>query len=294
MSAIEAEAPVAVSLNGLSEEELEEKAIELQREAEQHRMLSHALFAEAAKCRTRAERERQREQEEADRRKPGRKPKPKVALPYDPRDSLIAAAAVATEDLAPGFNAGDLADLLAIGRARAQKLLLALEAKKLVARLHDATKWRSIDPNEARVRDGARELGRFTVEELGEHLGMTPMELTFYIEWMQSENMIVGGGPMYEFRKLDPELVITTNGDRVKPPEKDPPSGTEILSPRGLPVRIVDHGKSAQATTRHREKLRNARHEEMQTARAARSERDRAKSAANRGSSKSKGRRKRK
>lgn len=288
MSAVEAGTP-AVSLDGLTEEELEEKAIELQREAEQYRTLSHALFGEAAKCRARAERARQREQEEAALRKPGRKPKPKAALPYDPNDSLIAAAAVATEDLAPGFNAGDLADLLAIGRSRAQKLLLALEAKKLVARLHDATKWRSIDPNETRVRDGARELGRFTVKELGEHLGMTVLELAFYIEWMQSEGMIVGGGPMFEFRKLDPELVITQlNDGRYRLPEKEPPAGTEILSPRGEPVRIVDHGKRANTMNRHREKQRDKRHEEMQTARSARSERDKAKSAANRnGKSKS-------
>lgn len=271
--------PVTVDVQSMSEEQLEEKAYELEQEAERHRVLSRSLIGECARLRSRAQRMREQEQKTAEKRlKKGRK---KPELPYDPNDPLIASTILATEDLDRGFTAGDLAEALHVARERAVKLLLAVEARGLVARQADE-KWRSVDPNESLVRDGARRLGQFTVEQLGEEVGMTPAELSYYMEWMVEQGMIVGGGPMFEVRKLDPERTITTvNDGRYRLPEHDPPSGTEILSPRGAPVYAPNHGdrgrKMNQPGQKLRMKQRDQRREKMQDARKESADKRRAK-----------------
>lgn len=268
----------AVNLDELTEEQLEERAFELQREAEQHRAVANGMFGEAAKCRARAERMRREEAEAAERRaKRGRK---KPTLLYDPNDSLIAAAALATEDLAAGFDAGDLAAALHIGRERAFKLLLAVEAKGFVARSDD--KWRSVDPDETRVRDKARELGTFTAEQLADAVEMTVTELSYYMDWLRDERMVVGAGPMYEYRKPGPELTITkVNDGRYTLPEKKPPAGTEILSPRGAPIYTQNHAARGRAgqnpQQRHKMHQRDERRKKMEKAREEAAEKQRAK-----------------
>lgn len=275
--------PVAVDIDGMSEDELEERAYTLEQEAEQHRILERSLRVECARLRSRAERMRAEEARQAEKTiKKGRR---KPELPYDPNDGLIAAAILATEDLGAAFGAGDLAQALHVGQDRAVKLLLAIQDRGLVARMGElgqAGKWRCVDPNQALVRDAARRLGRFTVEQLGEELHMTPAELTYYIEWMQDEGMIVGGGPMFEMRKLDPETTITkVNDGRYRLPEHDPPAGTDAPK-RGEPVFTQNHGKRGQAgqnpQSRHQMHQRDARREAQDKARAERAEKARARS----------------
>lgn len=271
---------IPVDVNALTEEQLEERATQLEQEAEQHRILARSLFMECAKLRARAERMRREEQEAAEKRaKKGRAKKNE--LPYDPQDPLIAAAVLAVEDLGAGFDAGDLAGKLRIGRERALKLLLAVVAKGFCARQGEG-KWRSVDPNEPRVRDAARELGRFTVEQLGEAVHMEPTELTYYIDWMREENMISGAGPMYEYVKIGPELLVTkVNDGRYRLPEKQPPAGTEILSPRGQPLYTPNHGdrgrRMSQPGQKHKMKLRDQRREDMKKAREESAEKAKAK-----------------
>lgn len=264
-------------LETLTEEELEERAYRIAQEAEQHRILSTAMFKEAAALRARAERKRQEEHEAAE--KAAKRGKKKVALPYDPNDSLIAAATLATEDLGVGFTAGDLAEKLHIGRDRAVKLLLALKAKEFVTQMEADGQWRSIDPNETLVRDAAQQLGRFTDEQLGEQVGMSVAELAYYLDWLREKGMIVGAGPMYEYTKPGPERVITRHPTR-RPPEKDPPAGTEAPS-RGAPVYAPNHGdrgrKMSQPGQKHKMKLKDQRRATMEQAREESAARQKAK-----------------
>lgn len=285
MAALEQPTPTAVrvDVDGMTEEQLEERAYELEQEAEQHRLLARSLIGECARLRSRAERMRQEEAKAAElRAKKGKRKQP--ALPWDPNDPLIAAASLATEDLDAGFTAADLAEVLRIGVDRAGKLLLALQADELVARMGENGKWRAVDPEVPRVRDAARGLGTFTDEQLAEAAGMTVLKVVYYRELLHAEEIIVGAGPMYEYRKAGPERVITkVNDGRYRLPEHDPPAGVDAPK-RGEPVLAQNHGERGRAgqnpQQRHKMHLRDSRRRAMETAKAERAEKQRAKAQA--------------
>jgi hypothetical protein len=71
------------------------------------------------------------------------------------------------------------------------------------------------------------------------------------------------------------------NRRRRRPPELDPPAGTEATPGRGMPVRGQDEKKRRQAGSKpgegHRARLRDKRYEEQQAARAERAQRDKSK-----------------
>lgn len=188
------------------------------------------------------------------------------------RDGLTAAAGVAVESLLPGFTPRDLAAALGIADVgRATRLLAALADYGKVIPLGEG--WMAVDPDEARVRDFAREREAFTLGDVIVDGELTEADATHYVHRLLERGVIEGSAGHYRY--------VHTPGDSSPrptrtPPERNPPAYTEAPK-RGEAVRIVDHGKRATATSRHREKLRDARHNAMQEAREQSAERQRAK-----------------
>jgi hypothetical protein len=231
---------------------LRERAEELDMEAGQLADLAKLRRGEAATLRARADRMDD----------PERGVKVVTARKRVRRDGLMAAAGVAVESLSSGFSARDLAAALGIADVgRATRLLSALADFGKVVPLGEG--WLAVDPDETAVRDYARERGEFTLGGLIVDAELTEADATAYVHRLLERGVIEGEAGHYRY--------VQTPGDssprpRRRPPEKDPPAGTEAPK-RGEAVRIVDHGKRATATARHREKLRDQRHARMQEAR---------------------------
>jgi vacuolar-type H+-ATPase subunit H len=196
-------------------------------------------------------------------------------------DPMLSAAGLATEAFTGRWTVEQLAKHLQIRDAkRAVKIVLALEKLELVER--DGDDWRTVDPEEPRVRDALQKLGVCTVQELADELGNSVEGLGRYIErgaevgWC---HVMEDGYLMYQ--KPGPERVITRHPSR-RPPEKDPPAGLDAPK-RGEAVRVVHHGKRGGAMSnpgqRHRIKQRDARREAMEQAKAERAEEQRIKAA---------------
>lgn len=243
------------------------RAIELESQADAHSALARAERIEAARLRSRAERITDPAKRVEIRKR--------SALDQIRGDGLLAAAGVEVEELARGFKAADLARQLEIrDEARAARLILALEELGKVERVEGG--WTVVGGDEARVREYAQEARQFTIGDAIRALGLGELEMSDYLSRMAERGTLdaLGGGG-FVFVETAPHSEPRV--DR-RPPEKDPPAYLDAPK-RGEAVRIVDHGKRATATARHREKLRDQRHAAMQDARAARSEKDRAKSA---------------
>lgn len=243
------------------------RAMELESQADAHSALARAERIEAARLRSRAERITDPAKRVEIRKR--------SALERVRADGLLAAAAVEVEELPRGFKAADLARQLGIrDESRAARLLLALEELGKVERVEGG--WAIVSGDEARVREYAQEARQFTIGDAIRALGLGELELSDYLHRMAERGTLdaLGGGG-FVFVETGPHSEPRV--DR-RPPEKDPPAYLDAPK-RGEAVRIVDHGKRATATARHREKLRDQRHAAMQDARAARSEKDRAKSA---------------
>jgi hypothetical protein len=193
-------------------------------------------------------------------------------------DGLLAAAGVAVEDFAGVFEARDLARVIGIADiARATRLLLALAQLEKVVKLDDG--WTLYDPDDGRVRDYIVATQTFTLFEAMEALSMDQVDATYHLDRFRRRGVIEADGA--DYRYLDTPRERQSQRDRSRrPPERTPPAYTDVPK-RGEPVRIVDHGKRAQATTRHREKLRDQRHAAMEEAKRERSERDKAKARGN-------------
>lgn len=188
-------------------------------------------------------------------------------------DGLVAAAAVAVEDLPSGFSPRDLAASLGIADpARALRILLALAHLGKVGRQGDG--WAMLDPDEAPVRDFVAEHREGTFADIMDALGMPEDIVAEQVAHLVAKGVIESAGGHWAYLDTPPER--KSQRERRTPPEKMPPAGTEAPK-RGEPVRIVDHGKRANAGARHREKLRDQRHEALQEAKRQRSERDKAK-----------------
>jgi hypothetical protein len=240
------------------------RAHELVDEADALQEQAKAKRAEAARLRARAERLRD-----------GEHLRPKKPEPMDP---LLAAASLAVEDLDGYWTPSDLAEALELtDKARAVRLVFALRDLGVVVKVED--KWRTVDPDEARVRDTLRELGTCSQQELAEKLQMAPVTLDYYLDYGVARewcHIAEDGHLMYV--KGGPERIITSRPRRPLP-EKDRPA-YDLAPHRGEAIRVVNHGsrgtRQGQAN-RHRIKQRDARYNKMQEARAERSQKDKAK-----------------
>lgn len=187
-------------------------------------------------------------------------------------DGLLAAAAVAVEDLPRGFTATDLAVALEIAdKARATRLLLALSEMGKIMRADDDG-WCVLDPDEVRVRDYITSAGAFTFADAMEALGdFGELYLSTYLSDFKRRGLLVGDGGSYEY--VEPG-VDRSPRPRRRPPEQDPPAYTEAPR-RGEPVYAPNHGergKKMAGAGKHRQKLRDQRREAMNEARRERAE----------------------
>lgn len=245
------------------------RAHELLNEADELYERVKELRMESARLRSRADRYRDGTPMEV---------RPKREKP----DRLLAAAALAVEDLPRVFSTRDLGEALQVrDMARATKLLHALAKMDLVMPVGED--WRAQDPEEARVRDALRELGTCSREQLAGHLERPVEALATYLDDGERRNWVhvmEDGHLMY--LKPGPERVITRH-PKQRPPEKEPPAGLDAPK-RGEPVLVVDHGKRGQQGSvpgqRHRLKLKDARRSAMEQAREKRASEQRAKAAA--------------
>lgn len=233
-------------------EALRDQAAALDASAEHHTTVAKGERAEAAKLRARADRL-------ADPSRGVDVPRPKSALDVAREDGLLAAAGLAVEDLAYGFDVADLAGALDIDTKRASVLLGALEELGKVRRHGDG--WANDDPDEPRVRDFIVSAVEFTADDMAMILEMPPLDVSYYLERAKARGLVSNGGKLYTY--MPPPNDAPRTRPRRRPPELDPPAGTDAPK-RGEPVRIVDHGKAAQPGQAHKMKLRQRAWERQQ------------------------------
>jgi hypothetical protein len=158
--------------------DLIEQAEELEQRAEQEMVVVRGLRAEAAKLRARADRINHGTNVTVTKR-------------VEREDPLLAAAALAAEDLPGAWLSSDLAKALAITDAnRALRLCVALRDMGHVEQVDG--RWRSVDPEAAHIRDAVIELAEFTREQLAERVGLVPVALTWYLDDLRGRGIIVG------------------------------------------------------------------------------------------------------
>jgi hypothetical protein len=262
-------AAATISPNADEATELRHRALVLDHRAEQLAEQAKDTRAEAAKLRAQAERIEC----------------PETAVKVTVRardrvrdDGLLAAAAVAVEDLKPGFEATDLAVALGIAdRARAGRLVRALHDLGKVTRQGEG--WAVVDPDEGRVRDFVVEAGTFTMADAMAALpDLSELDVSYYLRNLSDRGALAAAGGGFTYVEPDGR---TGSRPRRRPPEQDPPAYTDVPR-RGTPVRLEDHGQrgkaGAQPGQRHRMKLRDQRRQAMDDARAKRAEKQRAKS----------------
>jgi hypothetical protein len=244
-------------------EALRDQAAALDASAEQHAAVARVERAEAAKLRARADRL-------TDPALGVDVRKPKSALEAARETGLLAAAGLAAEDLAYGFDVADLAGALDITAAKATILLAALVELGKVRQHGDG--WANNDPDETRVRDFIVSAVEFTADDMAMILEMPPLDVTYYLERAKTRGLVSNGGRVYTY--VPPADDAPRSRPRRRPPELDPPAGSDAPK-RGEPVRIVDHGKAAQPGMAHKMKLRNKAWEREQAAKDERAEEQR-------------------
>jgi hypothetical protein len=206
----------------------------------------------------------------------------KVKRRVPKNDSLLAAAGLAVEDIRGNFDSAKLAELLGIGTARARDILCELVAIGKIERVGNG--YRCEDADAAAVRDAVIELGDFTEESLAEHLGWPVAAVRWYVEDLCDRGILDFSEDEtadLAYKPTGPETVITSR-PRHTPPEKLPPAGTDIRSPRGITQMISmsdaqRRNALSQPGVRLRVKNRERARERMQTARDTRAQQQRAK-----------------
>lgn len=241
------------------------RAHELVREADELVEQSKAKRSEAAKLRARAERLADGAHLVISR--------PKA----EPTDPLLGAAGIAIEELDGTWKPEQLAERLELrDTRRVAKMITALVKMELVVRVEDG--WRTVDPDEARVRDALRELGTCSPEQLADRVELPHTKIAAYVELGQARGWcdVAHDGHLMYLRP-GPERVITRHPSR-RPPELDPPAYLDAAY-RGEPVRVVHHGRRGAAMSnpgeRHRMKLRDKAREKQEEARRERAEQHR-------------------
>jgi hypothetical protein len=204
------------------------EAERLETDAEAEMVLVRQLRAEAAKLRSRAERIKG-DSLVTVTRKP------------EPDDPLLGAAALAAEDLPGTWTSTELAKALMISNAtRALRLAVRLRDMGHVEQLPDG-RFRSVDPEAARVRDAVIELGEFTRAELADHLGVLPEALTWYLADLRQRDIIVGADDeRMAYNPPGRETVITRRRRRRTPEQElidQAPERGQVVEFTGQPMR---------------------------------------------------------
>jgi predicted ArsR family transcriptional regulator len=194
-------------------------------EAEQLYQQLLGMRKRAAVLRAQAERERERE---------AAKPAPRAKA-----DRLLAAAGLALADDEAGLRTEQLADVLEVSTARAQRLLTALEKHGRARR--EGPWWYAVDPDEKRARDIARELEHFTLSDLAGAMRLTEVGARHWLEQMAHKGIVEPNGAGWVYvkpsgptpareRRPPAELEAV----RRMPPELDVTSGRQVRSTAGV------------------------------------------------------------
>jgi hypothetical protein len=169
---------VAAAITDEHPADLIEQAEALEAQAEIEMLSVRKLRAEAAKLRARAERINTCTSVTVTRKPP-------------PDDPLLGAAALAVEDIRGLFTSTELAKALMISDTnRALKLLVRLRDMGHLEQLDG--RFRSVDPEVARIRDAVIELNEFTREQLAERVGLRPEALSWYLADLRTRGIIAG------------------------------------------------------------------------------------------------------
>lgn len=212
-------------------DEVRYRADRLMEEAKDWREESEKCLALARECEAKAAR---------DRAKAVRLENPELGVSVKrssrktTSDPLLAAAGLVVEDIRGNFDSAKLAELLGVGVARARTILSELVAIGKVERIGNG--YRCEDEDAARVRDAVIALGDFTEESLAEHLGWKVEAVRWYVEDLCDRGILdfsEDEAADLAYKPTGPETVITSR-PRHTPPEKLPPAGTDIKSPRGI------------------------------------------------------------
>lgn len=236
------------------------RAHELTREADELAEQARAKRAEAGRL-----------QGKAERLKDGAHLAP-VKKKIEPPDPLLAAAALATEDLEGYWQLEALGELLDVrSPKRLTHIVNGLIEMNLVVKVED--KYRTVDPEESRVRDELRVMGTGSQVELAHRLDMPRATLDYYLELGASRGWAsIGADGHLMYLRPGPERIITTR-PRRRPPENDPPAFVDAPR-RGEAIRVVNHGergrKMMQPKAKHQIKQRDERRKRMETAKAER------------------------
>jgi hypothetical protein len=179
----------------------------LEAQAELEMVAVRNLRAEAAKLRSRAENLRN-----------GSYVTVKPAPQRD--DPLLAAAALAAEDLPGTWISSDLARALGIGDAN-RALRLCVKLREMGHVEHTDGRWRSVDPEIARIRDAVIELAEFTREQLAERVELRPEALTWYLADLRRKGIISGGD--HEQMRYEPtgRETVVTRRRHMRAPEQE-------------------------------------------------------------------------
>jgi DNA-binding transcriptional ArsR family regulator len=148
---------VAAAITDEHPADLIEQAEALEAQAEIEMLSVRKLRAEAAKLRARAERINTCTSVTVTRKPP-------------PDDPLLGAAALAVEDI--------------------RGLLVRLRDMGHLEQLDG--RFRSVDPEVARIRDAVIELNEFTREQLAERVGLRPEALSWYLADLRTRGIITG------------------------------------------------------------------------------------------------------
>lgn len=151
-------------------------------------------------------------------------------------DSLLAAAALAVEDMPGVFGEAAVASALKIGSVRAKELLRALEAAGKISAVPERGGYRSVDPEAARVRDAVVELGEFSDQSLAEHLGTTASAISWYLTDLRRRGIVDGPASAMFYVRTGRETVVTRRFRRT-------PAEQEVVD-RDL----VERGKAVEYT----------------------------------------------
>lgn len=196
-----------------------------------------------------------------------------VRLAKARKDRLLASSGVAVEGLTAGFLPRDLAAKLGIAdERRARGLLLALLEVGKVMRYGDG--WKTVDADENLLRDYLLQHKTITLSRAAEHLGLHTDIIDAY-----ADRFVERGMAMWLSETELAYVNVSNPGAFSKPtrrpPENDPPAFTEAPS-RGMPIRIVLHGKRAKQASvpgqGHKLRMRDKRYMEMQAATAERAQ----------------------
>lgn len=191
-------------------------------------------------------------------------------------DPLLPVAGVAVETMRGEFSTQDMAVRLRIADTNRVHLLLGalVEMGKINTAGH--SRYRVPNSGPDRLRDYICEAKICTVEEAASACELPEEEVDRIAGLFLSQGM-VEWDPQGRITYVEPGTDSSARARR-RPPEKDPPCFSDAVA-RGLPVRIVDHGKASKATTRHQMNQRQKRWERQEQAKEARAEGQRRKAA---------------